>query len=49
MDIKTDIVRLVRRLWHREDITTIINGKAIKDRTVEIDNLKLIYSASCSV
>ena len=46
VDIKTDIVRLIRRLWHREDITTIINGKAIKYRTVEIDNLKLIYSAS---
>ena len=46
IDFKTDIAKLMKRMWHRKDITTIINGKAIKNRTATITNLKLIYNTS---
>ena len=37
---------MIRRMWHREDITTIINGKAIKDRKKTLPNVNLVYSTS---
>ena len=46
IDARTDIARLMRRMWHREDVTTIINGKAIRDRKAIVKHLNLTYSTS---
>lgn len=46
IDTQTDIARTIKRLWHREDIKTIINGKMIKDRKTTIKNINLMYSTS---
>ena len=46
IDARTDIARLMRRMWHREDVTTIINRKAIKDRKAIVKHLNLTYSTS---
>ena len=46
IDAKTDIAMMMKRLWHRDDITTIINGKAVRDRKAVVKNLNLVYSTS---
>lgn len=46
VDAKIDLARLMKRMWHREDITTIVNGKAIKDRKQTVKNINLVYSTS---
>lgn len=46
IDAKTDLARLIKRMWHRDDITTIINGKAVTDRKALLKNVALCYSAS---
>lgn len=46
VDVRIDVARMMKRTWQRKDITTIINGKAIKDRKEIIENLELRYSAT---
>lgn len=46
IDTKTDMALMMKRLWHRDDITTIINGKAVRDRKAVVKNLNLVYSTS---
>lgn len=44
VDVQTDVARMMKRLWSRKDITTIINGKAVRDRKKIIDNVHIVYS-----
>ena len=44
VDVQTDVARMMKRLWSRKDITTIINGKAVRDRRKIIDNVHIVYS-----
>lgn len=46
IDARIDLAKLIKRMWHREDVTTIINGKAIRDRKAIVNNLNLTYSTS---
>ena len=46
VDVNTDVARMMKRTWRRKDITTIINGKAIRDRKMKIEDLDLRYSTS---
>lgn len=46
IDQQYDVAHLIKRLYRRKDITTIINGKAIKDRKETLKNLYLTYSTS---
>lgn len=46
IDSKIDVARLVKRMWHRTDVTTIINGKAVRDRKAVLKPLRLVYSTS---
>lgn len=46
IDTHFDVAHLMKRIWHRQDITTIINGKAIRDRKEVISGLSLVYSTT---
>lgn len=46
VDSKIDVARLIKRMWHRTDVTTIINGKAVRDRKAVLKPLRLVYSTS---
>lgn len=45
-DFKKNIVNIIRRLYKDEGITTIVNGKAIKDRKRIIPEFHIDYSVS---
>lgn len=45
-DFKKNIVNVIRRLYKDERITTIVNGKAIKDRKQIIPEFHIDYSVS---
>ena len=45
-DFKKNIVNIIRRLYKNEKITTIVNGKAIKDRKQIIPEFHIDYSVS---
>lgn len=46
IDTKTDVAHLMKRMWMRKDITTIVNGKAVKDRKAIVNNVSLVYSTT---
>ena len=45
-DAKINIAQLMKRMWRRADIATIINGKVIDDRKQILPDLKMCYSCS---
>lgn len=45
-DFRKNIVNIIRRLYKNEQITTIVNGKAIKDRKLIIPEFHIDYSVS---
>ena len=46
IDTDRDMARMMKRLWHRDDVVTIINGKAVTDRKGIVPELRLVYSTS---
>ncbi len=46
IDSSHNFVSIIRKLWGREDVTTIINGKAKRDRKSILDNVEIHYSVS---
>lgn len=45
-DFKKNLVNVIRRLYKDERITTIVNGKAVKDRKLIIPEFHIDYSVS---
>lgn len=47
-DFTKNIVSLIRKMFRDNSITTIVNGKAIRDRKLLIKEINMIYSTSLS-
>ena len=45
-DFRKNIVNIIRRLYKNEQITTIVNGKAVKNRKQIIPKFHIDYSVS---